>query len=89
MEQTLEILQYVINAGAGAMVLTAILGKIFPSEKVTGFAFSVGAGLSKWGIRTFNVATWNVIEKHIIATFNNLTAGFSAGLRSDNEDTNS
>jgi len=86
MEQALEVLQITVNAGAGAMLVTAILGKIFPDDRVNGFFFSLGAGLSKWGIRTFNVATWNTIEKHIIHTFDNINSGFGSGLRSDNKE---
>lgn len=86
MELALDILQGVVNAGAGAMLVTAILGKVFPDEKVNSFAFNLGAGLSKWGIRTFNVATWNVIEKHLIHTFDNINSGLGAGLRSDNKE---
>lgn len=86
MDLALDILQGVINAGAGAMLVTAIVGKIFPDEKVNGFAFKMGAGLSKWGIRTFTLASWNAIEKHIIHTFDNINSGFGAGLRSDNKE---
>ena len=84
MEQAFDILQVIVNTAAGAMLAAGVLGKIIPDEKVHGFAYNLGAGLSRWGSRTFNVATWNAIEKYIIQTFTNINTGFGAGLRSDN-----
>lgn len=86
MEQLLDILQVIVNSAVGAMLATGVLGKIIPDEKVRGFVFGLGAGLSKWGSKTFNVATWNAVEKYIISTFNNINASFGEGLRSDNQE---
>lgn len=86
MDLTLDILQVAVNVAAGATAITVLLGRILPDEKVRSFFFSLGSSLSRWGSRTFTLATWNAVEKHIIHVFDVITSAFGAGLRSDNKE---
>lgn len=86
MDLTLDILQIAVNAAAGATAVTVLLGRLLPDEKVSRFFFSVGSKTSKWGSRTFTLATWNAIETHIIHVFDVIITAFGAGLHSDNKD---
>ena len=86
METALDILQVVVNVSAGATAVTVLLGRLLPDEKVRSFFFTLGSKLSQWGSKTFTLATWNAVEKHIIHVFDVITSSFGAGLRSDNEE---
>lgn len=86
MQVTLDVIQAFVNAGAGALFLTVILGKVIPTDKIAAVAFKAGAALSRWGIKALNVKTWNAIESHILSTLTTIHNSFGSGLLSDNEE---
>jgi len=86
MQLVLDILQGTVNVSVIATLVTGILGRIFPDEKVKSVSYSFGSFLSRWGVRTFNVEVWDKIEKNIIHTFDNMNSAFGSGLRSDNKE---